>query len=146
MLRPRLTHVLTVAAFVLAAQLIGCSSTKIADSLPDQRLVYKKQREAGENLEIPPDLAAGSYDDALDIPDAAGAPTTFSEYSGGREHRQQVAKRGDVLPEMQNVELKRRGNDRWLEVQRRPRRCGPRSSRSGASKVSCWWSRIRRSA
>ncbi len=120
MLRPRLTHVLTVAAFVLAAQLIGCSSTKIADSLPDQRLVYKKQREAGENLEIPPDLAAGSYDDALDIPDAAGAPTTFSEYSGGREHRQQVAKRGDVLPEMQNVELKRRGNDRWLEVQASP--------------------------
>ncbi|WP_246194960.1 outer membrane protein assembly factor BamC [Allochromatium palmeri] len=99
--------------------------SKIQDNLPDQRLVYKKQREASENLEIPPDLTAGSFDDALDIP-VGNRPATFSEYAGGREQRQRVASRGDVLPEIQNVELKRRGNERWLEVQATPQAVWPR--------------------
>lgn len=103
----------------------GCSMSKLQDNLPDQRLVYKKQREASENLEIPPDLTAGSFDDALDIP-VGDRPATFSEYAGGREQRQQVASRGDVLPEVQNVDLKRRGNERWLEVQAAPQVVWPR--------------------
>ncbi|QIK39086.1 outer membrane protein assembly factor BamC [Caldichromatium japonicum] len=102
--------------------LVGCSLSAIEDSLPDQRLVYKRQREAAENLEIPPDLmSAGRFDDALDIPGGVEHPATFSEYAGGRAQRQQAAAQGgEVLPSFPNVELKRRGDERWLEVQASP--------------------------
>jgi outer membrane protein assembly factor BamC len=123
--RPGCKRVLALAMLMPLLTLVGCSMSKLQDNLPDQRLVYKKQREAAENLEIPPDLTSGSFDDALDIP-VGDRPTTFSEYAGGREQRQQVASRGDVLPEVQNVELKRRGNERWLEVQATPQAVWPR--------------------
>ena len=115
-----------LAVLVALSSITGCSSTSLDEALPDQRLVYKKQRESSENLEIPPDLSAGSFDDAMDIPDGSGEPTTFSEYSGSREHRQQVASRGDVLPAVASVELKRSGKDRWLEVQAIPQAVWPK--------------------
>ncbi|HSO84133.1 MAG TPA: hypothetical protein VLR48_16155, partial [Thiocapsa sp.] len=85
------------AGLALTLLLSGCGSNVINDAIPDQRLAYKKQQESGENLEIPPDLTAGRFDDALDIPPAGGA--TFSEYSGSRAQRQRVAASGEVLPE-----------------------------------------------
>lgn len=125
-MRPGFKRVLALVLFMpLLTTLAGCGMSKIQDNLPDQRLVYKKQREASENLEIPPDLTAGTFDDALDIP-GGDRPTTFSEYAGGREQRQRVASQGDVLPQVQNVELKRRGNERWLEVQATPQAVWPR--------------------
>lgn len=124
--KPGFKLVAALISLVLLAQLAGCSSSGISDALPDQRLVYKKQREASENLEIPPDLTAGTYNDALDIPDAGGAPTTYSEYSGSRQQRQRVAASGDVLPAVQNVELKRRGSDRWIEVGATPQAVWPK--------------------
>jgi len=124
--RPGFKRVLALVLFMPLLTLAGCSMSKIQDNLPDQRLVYKKQREASENLEIPPDLTSGSFDDALDIPGGVEQPTTFSEYAGSREQRQRVASRGDVLPEVRNVELKRRGNERWLEVQATPQAVWPR--------------------
>ncbi|MBK1723084.1 hypothetical protein CKO23_12600 [Thiocystis violacea] len=114
-----------LAALLLLGQLLGCGSSTISDALPDQRLVYKKQREAVNNLEIPPDLTSGTYNDALDIPEG-GVPTTFSEYSGSRAQRQRVAASGDVLPDLPNVELKRRGNDRWIEAQASPQAVWPK--------------------
>ncbi|MBK1718788.1 outer membrane protein assembly factor BamC [Thiocystis violacea] len=125
-LRPGFKLVLALAVIMLSSTLMGCGSTKLKETLPDQRLVYKKQREAGENLEIPPDLAGGTFDDALDIPDGGDRSATFSEYSGGREQRQRIASQGDVLPTVQNVELKRRGDERWLEVQASPQAVWPR--------------------
>jgi outer membrane protein assembly factor BamC len=124
-LRPRfwLIGVFTVA-LALTLVLPGCGSTIIDDAIPDQRLAYKKQREAGENLEIPPDMTSGSFDDALDIPPIGG--TTYSEYSGSRPERQRVASSGDVLPEIPNVELKRRDAERWLEVQAVPQQVWPK--------------------
>ncbi|QGU33949.1 outer membrane protein assembly factor BamC [Thermochromatium tepidum] len=124
-MKPGFKSVLTLALFIPLLVTAGCSMSEIQDSLPDQRLVYKKQREASENLEIPPDLTAGRFDDALDIP-AVDRPTTFSEYAGGREQRQRIASQGDVLPQVQNVELKRRGGERWLEVQAAPQTLWPR--------------------
>ncbi len=76
-LRPRfwLTGgVCTGLAMILLVS--GCGSSVINDAIPDQRLAYKKQQEASENLEIPPDLTAGKFDDALDIPPAGGARPT----------------------------------------------------------------------
>lgn len=115
-----------LAVLVLLSSLVGCGSSAISDALPDQRLVYKKQREAAENLEIPPDLTAGTFDDAMDIPDGGGEPTTFSEYAGGRAQRRQTAATGAVLPAVPNVDLKRSGEDRWLEVQASPQQVWPR--------------------
>jgi len=117
------------SALALLLLLPGCGSTVVSDAIPDQRLAYKKQREAGENLEIPPDLTAGRFDDALDIPPIGG--TTYSEYSGTRAERQRVAGAGDVLPEIPNVELKRRDAERWLEVQASPQQVWP--------KVTAFW-------
>lgn len=113
-------------AAVLASLLLltGCSSQVISDAIPDQRLAYKKQREASENLEIPPDLTAGRFDDALDIPPIGG--TTYSEYSGTRAERQRIAGSGDILPEIPNVELKRSDQERWLEVQAVPQQVWPK--------------------
>ncbi|WP_052348079.1 outer membrane protein assembly factor BamC [Imhoffiella purpurea] len=123
--RPEFGFVGALAVLFLVSLFQGCS-TDLKDAVPDQRLVYKKQREASENLEVPPDLTSGTFDDALDIPGAAGEPTTYSEYSGSREHRRQVADRGDVLPTTSNVELERSGDDRWLQVDGSPGQVWPR--------------------
>jgi outer membrane protein assembly factor BamC len=111
-------------ALCLAALLAGCGSQIINDAIPDQRLAYKKQQEAQENLAIPPDLTTRNFDDALDVPPIGG--TTFSEYSGSRVQRQRVATSGDILPDVPNVELKRRDTERWLEVQASPQAVWPK--------------------
>ncbi|MBK5965438.1 hypothetical protein CCR95_15410 [Thiocystis minor] len=110
---------------IVLSQLIGCSSLGLDEAIPDQRLVYKKQRDAGLNLEIPPDLTSSHFDDALDIPSGGGA-ATFSEYTGSRAQRQQVASNGEVLPAVSNIELKRTGNERWLAVQAPPQQVWPK--------------------
>lgn len=100
--------------------LSGCgSSLNIDKYLPDRQVEYKKAREAGENLELPPDLAGASFNDALDIPGASGT-ATFSSYAGGQEARRRMAGSSEVLPEVSGVTLKRSGDQRWLEVDASP--------------------------
>lgn len=122
-------------AKVLAALIIGtlslqgCSSAPdLNDYLPpDQRLEYKKQREASENLEIPPDLTSGTFDDAMDVPSLDGTGTaTYSEYVGERSKRRQIASSGDVLPEVKDAKIRREGNDRWLEITGSPQQIWPK--------------------
>jgi len=110
------------AVAILVPLMAGCSMSAVNDALPDQRLAYKKQREAGENLEVPPDLVGSSFDDALDVPGVVAGTTTYSEYSGSRAARARIAASGstEVLPEVADVELKRRGDERWLEVEGSP--------------------------
>ncbi|MCG6860833.1 MAG: outer membrane protein assembly factor BamC [Chromatiaceae bacterium] len=104
----------------------ACGSTpNLDDYLPDQRLQYKKQREASDNLEIPPDLTAGSFDDAMDVPPLGGT-TTYSEYVGERSKRQRIAGSNEVLPEVKNVKLRREGNNRWLEIDASPQEVWPK--------------------
>ncbi len=110
---------------IVGAGLSGCGSTSVEEMLPDQTLAYKKSREASENLELPPDLRSGSYDDALDVPPLDGG-ATYSEYASGRSERRQAAATGAVLPTVENVELRRSGNERWLEVQAAPQQVWPR--------------------
>jgi outer membrane protein assembly factor BamC len=111
---------------MLAVSLLaGCGSgPKLDKYLPDQRLEYKKQREAAENLELPPDLTAATFDDALDIPPASGV-TTYSEYAGTRERRQRIAGSGEVLPGVAGVQLERSGDKRWLSVNQSPQQVWP---------------------
>jgi len=110
---------LLAATLLLPLLLSGCGS--LQEAMPDQRLAYKKQREAGNNLEIPPDLISGRFNDALDVPSPQGV-ATYSEFAGGREQRQRLAasNSGEVLPEAAGVELKRVGTERWLEVRASP--------------------------
>jgi outer membrane protein assembly factor BamC len=97
----------------------------VQDVLPDQTLAYKKSREASENLELPPDLRSGTFDDALDVPPIDGG-ATYSDYSTGRAERRQAAGSGDVLPAVASVDLKRSGQDRWLEVDATAQQVWPR--------------------
>lgn len=105
----------------------ACSSTPDEDGyLPDRRLQYKKQREASENLEIPPDLIAGGFDDAMDVPPLGGS-TTLSEYVGRQSTQHRTAGGGTkVLPEVKNIELRREGDRRWLEIARSPQEVWPK--------------------
>ena len=112
----------SLVAVLLGLLLTGCSS--MDEILPDQTVAYKKQREATQNLEIPPDLSKGEFNDTLDVPATGSA--TYSEYTGERSKRRQVAGSGDVLPEVQNVDLRREGNTRWLEVAAPPAAVWPR--------------------
>jgi len=105
--------------------LSACGSFSLDDYLPDQTLDYKKQREAAENLEIPPDLIAGQFDDAMDMPDLGGS-ATYSEYAGERQQKRQIATSGDVLPEVKDVTFHRQGDRRWIEINAKPQTLWPR--------------------
>jgi outer membrane protein assembly factor BamC len=113
------------AILIVSAGLAGCGTVSVEEMLPDQTLAYKKSREASENLELPPDLASGNFDDALDVPPVDGG-ATYSDYASGRAQRRQVAASGAVLPTVESVELRRSGNERWLEVQATPQQVWPR--------------------
>ena len=117
----RLTPLLLLMPLIAACG----GSANLEKYLPDQTLEYKKQREASENLELPPDLASGGFDDALDIPTAAGT-ATYTEYKSGQSSRQRIATSGDVLPEVAGVTLERSGDKRWLEIESSPQSVWPR--------------------
>lgn len=123
----RTARFLPVVSVILsvAVGLSGCGSASIEEMLPDQTLAYKKSREASENLELPPDLRSGNFDDALDVPPLDGG-ATYSQYASGKAERRQIAATGAVLPAVENVELRRSGNERWLEVQAAPAQVWPR--------------------
>lgn len=116
---------LLVFTWPLVIGLAGCGSASIQEMLPDQTLAYKKSRQASENLELPPDLKSGTFDDALDVPPIDGG-ATYSEYAGGRAQRQQVASAGTVLPAVENIELRRSGDSRWLDVKASPQQVWPK--------------------
>lgn len=106
--------------------LTGCGSARKLDQyLPDRRVEYKETREAEENLELPPDLAGATFDDALDIPGPSGT-ATYSSYAGERQARRQIAGSGEVLPEVAGVSLERSGDERWLEVEAPPEAVWPK--------------------
>ncbi|MGE5153738.1 MAG: outer membrane protein assembly factor BamC [Bdellovibrio bacteriovorus] len=114
------------AALALVMSVTGCGSATVQEMLPDQTLAYKKSREASENLELPPNLRAGSFDDALDVPSLDGGGATYSDYASGRAKRSETASSGEVLPAVANVEMRRSGSERWLEVQGSPQQVWPR--------------------
>jgi outer membrane protein assembly factor BamC len=110
----------------------ACSSFSVDEYLPDHTLAYKQQREAGENLELPPDLVSGKFDDAMDVPDAGGS-ATYSEYAGERKQKGQIAKTGEVLPDVKDVTYHREGDRRWFEINAKPQALWPRLRASGGT-------------
>lgn len=115
-----------VAAMTGVLLLSACSSvSNIGDYLPDQRLQYKKQREAAGDLEIPPDLTTSGFDDAMDVPPLGGT-ATYSEYVGRQSARRRTAGSVQVLPEVEDIKLRREGNNRWLEIKASPQQVWPK--------------------
>jgi outer membrane protein assembly factor BamC len=107
----------TLILISCSLSLLACnsSSLKLDDYLPDQRLDYKRQREATENLELPPNLTSATFDDALDIPPPAGV-ATYSGYIHNKTQNQQEGSptNTSVLPNRDGIELVRSGERRWL--------------------------------
>jgi outer membrane protein assembly factor BamC len=115
---------------LLLALLLGACSTPISDVLPDRKVDYKKQRVAGEDLEVPPDLTRGTIGDAMPVPDLdGGLGTTYSAYEEQRRGAGpgSVAAAGSgVLPEVETVRVARDGDQRWLEIDSPPDAVWPR--------------------
>ena len=95
-----------LSIFVLSSALIGCGTQEI---LADRSVDYKKEKQAEERLEIPPDLTRSSIQDTLVVPDLAPSQSaTYSEYASeraGGERRGTVRK--TVLPRFDDIAVKR---------------------------------------
>jgi outer membrane protein assembly factor BamC len=113
------------AAFVLLLGVAACSSIK--KTLPDRRVDYKREVVGGEDLEVPPDLTKPSPTDTLPVPDLAlGDTATYSQYAAERSERPRIGAGSDVLPEMDDIEVRRDGDKRWLVIQADPDQVWPK--------------------
>jgi outer membrane protein assembly factor BamC len=107
---------------LLALGLSACSSVNVDDVLPDKKVDYKRESQAERNLEIPPDLTSDRINDRMSVPDNfGGVSTSYSEYVTDRKLRDEdggarAATGGSVLPAIQDVEVRRDGDVRWLLV------------------------------
>lgn len=120
MMMKKLSFNLVIVA--LAMGLSSCGSVDVDDVLPDKTVEYKRERQAEKNLEIPPDLTSDRINDRMSVPDTfGGVSTSYSEYVTDRKLRgadggPTPAVGGSVLPSIQDVEVRRDGDVRWLQV------------------------------
>jgi len=112
---------------VSLAVLSGCSFN-MDNVLPDKSVEYKKEKEAGRNLEVPPDLTTSSINDKFMVPDTPGGGS--ATYSGladqGRRREAQGAYGSHVLPKIRNVQVERDGDERWLLIAAPPEAVWPK--------------------
>jgi outer membrane protein assembly factor BamC len=103
---------------LFVAGLFGCSSLpSVEDVLPDKKVEYKKSKDAGKNLEVPPDLTRSSINDELVIPDSPNASSaTLSGFMQKERVQGKVSARAAVLPTIDNIRVQRDGDQRWLVV------------------------------
>ncbi|MDF1528188.1 MAG: outer membrane protein assembly factor BamC [Sedimenticola sp.] len=107
---------------LISGLVVGCGALPSVDEvLPDRKVEYKKAKDAGTNLEIPPDLTKSTINDQLVIPGSSGAESTTLSGQLERERIQgRVATRTDVLPQIEKIEVMRDGNQRWLRIEGTP--------------------------
>jgi outer membrane protein assembly factor BamC len=101
-------------ALVLALALAGCSS--LDDVLPDRKVDYKKQRVAEDDLEIPPDLTRDTIADAMPVPQGGASYSEFQERQRSGRRGTTAGSGSEVLPTVENIEVMRDGNQRWLHI------------------------------
>lgn len=110
------------ATFLVALFLSGCGGMNVEEYLPDKKVEYKRTTEVGNDLELPPDLTNVRVGSELYVPDTASSGVaTYSEFLGeknltGRSLKSQTV----VLPDVDSIELKRDGSERWLVIQSPP--------------------------
>jgi outer membrane protein assembly factor BamC len=108
-----------IPLFLLSSLLTACSSS--GGFFSDKEKAYRSQREAVDNLEIPPDLSSSAIEDAMAIP--GGASASYSDYSSSQGEQPAGASRlagSQVLPEFEDIEVKRYGDQRWLKINASP--------------------------
>lgn len=112
------SHNKDVSQFTKLALVVTISSALLAcDSMPDlddtfagRKVDYKKQSRDVEPLEIPPDLTTATYDEMMVVPDInTGGEASFQDYAKERQGNRVVVDK--VLPEQDNIELIREGED-----------------------------------
>lgn len=104
------------AIFCLLSFLTACSSTPTG-----VKADYKRQVQAEENLEIPPDLTSSSIRDTMKVPDITPeSSATYSDYSYDRQGKGRKIVAVGVLPTIENINVRRDGNQRWLEIEGDP--------------------------
>jgi outer membrane protein assembly factor BamC len=113
---------LVFSSFILVI-LMGCESisSKMEDVLPDRKVEYKKSKQAERDLEIPPDLTSSSIRDDFAIPGSAGSggSATYSDFlnRGQRPGTGTAGSMpGSVLPQIDDIEVRRDGDQRWLVI------------------------------
>ncbi len=112
-----MTRFLTLILVPLIAVAIAGCSFNMDNVLPDRKVAYKRETQADNRLELPPDLSQARFEDRLVVPD--GGSLRYSDYQKERRdtHR---AGRGKVLPKIANVHVERDGDRRWLVIDAPP--------------------------
>lgn len=105
----------TLLPMLALGLLSGCSSFSVDNVLPDNSVEYRKEKGAGKNLEVPPDLTKRSIKDRLTVPDLGGVSVTYSELQAGQQAGGKAGT-GSVLPEISGIRMMRDGEDRWLVI------------------------------
>jgi len=106
----------------------GCGSFKVEEYLPDKKVEYKKSKQVGNDLELPPDLTNVRVGSELHVPTAttASGVATYSQFLGEKSiSGQRTSSSAAVLPQVDNIALKREGKERWLVIQNPPQEVGP---------------------
>ncbi|MDJ0807797.1 MAG: outer membrane protein assembly factor BamC [Gammaproteobacteria bacterium] len=103
-----------VSLILISGLLTACSSSGF---FSDQEKAYRSQQEAVDNLEIPPDLSSSAFDDAMTIP--GGSSASYSDYTAGSAGATKLAG-SQVLPEFEDIKIKRDGDHRWLQINAEP--------------------------
>jgi len=124
-----MNKILTPLLFVLPVIVLqGCGSFNVEEYLPDKKVEYKKSKQVGNDLELPPDLTNVRVGSELYVPTATSASgvATYSEFLGEKSITgQRVSSNAAVLPQVDNITLKREGKERWLVIQNSPQEVWP---------------------
>jgi outer membrane protein assembly factor BamC len=108
-----------IAALLLLG---GCNITQ---TFRDATAIDYKSASKGPPLDVPPDLISPRTDDRFQVPDRAGAGTTYSAYARERAEQQTSPSGPNVLPQRPGVRMERQGSQRWLVVDQPPEKVWP---------------------
>jgi len=108
----------SVVYALLLSWLIGCSGVNSGGILPDKSVEYKREKQAEQNLEVPPDLTSSTIGNNMSIPEAGGVTASYQDFiiQGGNSAGARRVGGGEVLPEFEDVVVKRDGDERWLVI------------------------------
>lgn len=98
--------------------LLSACSFNTDKILPDKQVEYKREKQSGSYLEVPPDLTANTIDNqSVGLTTPGKGSTTFSEYhQEGGKGASSLRQRAAVLPPIEGVSMQREGDIRWLLI------------------------------
>lgn len=109
----------TLLVTALSGVLMACSTS--SSIIPDRRPDYRQSRSIS-TLEVPPDLSAASLSDTLEAPGGGATRLSDFDYQSPMVTGSGAASTAGVLTPVQGVDLVRRDDRAWLEVDASPAR------------------------